>query len=121
MIDDLVQLAVLNGCDDQASCDALLRNAALEQRSLVAAILDAKIVREPEFLIALADLLHLPWRDEDGVATIEHVRDKFPARLALGQIVIPEAMVEGESCACSLLIRSILRVFRLWRSFGKGQ
>ena len=95
MIDDLLQLAILNGCVDKEACDALLRNAALEQRSLVAAILDAKIVREPEFLHALADLLHLPWRDEDGVATIEHVRDKFPARLALGQIVIPEAMVEG--------------------------
>lgn len=53
MIDDLVQLAILNGCDDQASCDALLRNAALEQRSLVAAILDAKIVREPEFCMPL--------------------------------------------------------------------
>ena len=95
MIDDLLQLALLNGCVDKEACDALLRNAALEQRSLVAAILDAKIVREPEFLSALAERLHLPWRDEEAVATIEHVRDKFPARLALGQIVIPEAMVDG--------------------------
>jgi len=95
MIDDLLQLAILNGCVDKEACDALLRSAALEQRSLVAAILDAKIVREPEFLHALADRLQLPWSEEEAVATIEHVRDKFPARLALGQIVIPEAMVDG--------------------------
>jgi len=95
MIDDLLQLAILNGCVDKEACDALLRSAALEQRSLVAAILDAKIVRETEFLHALADRLQLPWSEEEAVATIEHVRDKFPARLALGQIVIPEAMVDG--------------------------
>ena len=95
MIDDLLQLALLHGCVDKEACDALLRNAALEQRSLVAAILDAKIVREPEFLHALADRLQIPWCEEEAVATIEHVRDKFPARLALGQIVIPEAMVDG--------------------------
>ena len=95
MIDDLLQLAILNGCVDKEACDTLLRSAALEQRSLVAAILDAKIVRETEFLHALADRLQLPWSEEEAVATIEHVRDKFPARLALGQIVIPEAMLEG--------------------------
>jgi hypothetical protein len=44
MIDDLLQLALLNGCVDKEACDALLRNAALEQRSLVAAILDSNTI-----------------------------------------------------------------------------
>jgi general secretion pathway protein E/type IV pilus assembly protein PilB len=95
MTEDLLQLASGAGCSETEKCREVLRRAAFAQRSPVAAILDAQLVREQDFLKSLAENLDLPWREESDVAAIENVREKFPARLALGQIVLPEALVEG--------------------------
>jgi len=95
LIEDLTALAKDAGCVEVEKCRETLQRAAFAQRSLVAALLDSQLVREPEFLKSLAASLDLPWREESDVQIIENVREKFPARLALGQTVLPEAAVEG--------------------------
>ncbi len=95
LVEDLVEIAKRSGCVEAEKCREVLRRAASAQRSLVAALLDAQLVREPEFLHAMADSLELPWREENEVQPIENIREKFPARLALGQTVVPEAAVDG--------------------------
>jgi len=93
--DDLLRLAELAGSSEPEKCRDVLDRAAFAQRSPIAALLDSKLVQELPFLKLLAAELGMPWREEDAVAPIENVRDKFPARLALGQIVLPEAAVPG--------------------------
>ncbi len=95
LIEDLTGIAKETGCNEPEKCREILRLAAFSQRSLVAALLDSQLVREPDFLKALAESLDLPWREEGDIQTIENVREKFPARLALGQTVLPESAVEG--------------------------
>ena len=94
-IDDLLRLATENGCSEPEKCREVLQRASFAQRSPVAALLDSQLVREPDFLKNLAAELDIPWREESEVTPIEHVREKFPARLALGQLVIPESAIEG--------------------------
>jgi general secretion pathway protein E/type IV pilus assembly protein PilB len=93
--DDLLRLAELAGSNEPEKCRDILDRAAFAQRSPIAALLDSKLVQELPFLKALAAELSIPWRNEEDVAPIENVREKFPARLALGQIVLPEAAVPG--------------------------
>ncbi|MFZ9965091.1 MAG: GspE/PulE family protein [Terrimicrobiaceae bacterium] len=94
-IDDLLRLATEAGCAEPEKCREVLQRASFAQRSPVAALLDSQLVREPDFLKNLAAELDIPWREESEVTPIEHVREKFPARLALGQLVIPESAIEG--------------------------
>ena len=93
--DDLLRLAELAGSNEPEKCRDILDRAAFAQRSPIAALLDSKLVQELPFLKALAAELGIPWRNEEDVAPIENVREKFPARIALGQIVLPEAAVPG--------------------------
>ena len=95
LVEDLLDIARSTGCSESERCRESLSRAASAQRSLVAAVLDGDFVREPEFLRSLATTLDLPWRDEADVTPIENVREKFPARLALGLGVIPESAIEG--------------------------
>jgi type II secretory ATPase GspE/PulE/Tfp pilus assembly ATPase PilB-like protein len=95
LIEDLTAIAKETGCNEPEKCRDVLRRAAFAQRSLVGALLDAQLVREPDFLRALAASLDLPWCEESDIRTIENVREKFPPRLALGQTVLPESAVEG--------------------------
>ena len=94
-IDDLLRLATENGCSEPEKCREVLQRASFAQRSPIAALLDSQLVREPDFLKNLAAELDIPWREESEVTPIEQVREKFPARLALGQLVIPESAIEG--------------------------
>jgi general secretion pathway protein E len=94
-IDDLLRLATENGCSEPEKCREVLQRASFAQRSPIAALLDSQLVREVDFLKNLAAELDIPWREESEVTPIEQVRDKFPARLALGQLVIPESAIEG--------------------------
>ena len=95
MIDLILRVVAKVGGHEIDKCREILQKAAFAQRSLVAALLDSQLVNELEFLEALAAELDIPWRDESEMAPIEHVREKFPARLALGQIVFPEAILDG--------------------------
>ncbi len=94
-IDDLQRLAAVAGCAEPEKCREVLQRASFAQRSPVAALLDSQLVREVDFLKNLAAELDIPWREESEVTPIENVREKFPARLALGQLVIPESAIEG--------------------------
>ncbi|MDX2080801.1 MAG: GspE/PulE family protein [Terrimicrobiaceae bacterium] len=95
LVEDLVEIARTTGCPDSERCREFLLKAANSQRSLVSSLLDGEMVREPEFLEELAQKLDLPWRAESDVQTIENVREKFPARLALGLTMVPEAATDG--------------------------
>lgn len=95
LVEDLVDLARSTGCTEIEKCRDLLARACAAQRSPVVALLDSGLVREPDFLKALAGATGLPWREEGEVKPIDHLREKFPARLALGLTVLPEASVEG--------------------------
>jgi len=95
LIEDLTGIAKDTGCSEPEKCRETLRRAAFAQRSMVGALLDAQLVREPDFLKALSVALDLPWREENEIQTIENVRERFPARLALGQTVLPESAIEG--------------------------
>jgi len=95
LIEDLTGIAKETGCNEPEKCRETLRRAAFAQRSMVGALLDAQLVREPDFLKALSVALDLPWREENEIQTIENVRERFPARLALGQTVLPESAIEG--------------------------
>lgn len=93
--EDLLRLAGEAGCSEMEKCHEVLQRASFAQRSPVAALLDSQLVREVDFLKSLAAQLDIPWREENEVRPIENVREKFPARLALGQIVVPESAIEG--------------------------
>ncbi|MFI0348542.1 MAG: GspE/PulE family protein [Chthoniobacterales bacterium] len=90
LIDQLLSVAEEVGCNDLSGLKESLERAAFAQRSLVAAVLDSGMVAERDFLFALAKFLGLEWLEETDVFTSSHVRDQFPARLALGFSVIPE-------------------------------
>jgi general secretion pathway protein E/type IV pilus assembly protein PilB len=83
-IDDLLRVAEQTGCNEPEKCREVLDQASFAQRSPIAALLDSKLVQELPFLQAIASELEIPWREEADVSPIENVRDKFPARLALG-------------------------------------
>jgi len=95
LVEDLLEIAGRTGCSQTEKCREALQRAATGQRSLVAALLDGDFAREADFLQALATELDLGWRDEADVKPIDEVREKFPARLALGLAVIPEAATPG--------------------------
>lgn len=68
-----------------------MSRAAFAQQSLVGAVLSTGLVPENDFLSTLARLLDLPWRNEEEISTPENLRQLFPARLALGFQILPEA------------------------------
>ena len=84
------------GCTDSAIIEAALARAAFSQQSLVGAVIATGAVPENDFLKELAGLLSMEWREETGVAPMANVRNAFPARLALGFQVLPEAQDETE-------------------------
>ena len=92
LIDQLLLLAQKVGCSNLEGLHDVLNGAAFSQSSLIGALLDTGTVAERDFLFELAQSLDLEWREESEVIPLANVRDKFPARLALGFTVIPEAI-----------------------------
>ncbi len=87
----LLKAASLSGCREKESLKAILDTAAFAQQSLVGAIIASGLVPENDFLRELSSILGIEWREEDSVTPIANVRSHFPARLALGFQIIPEA------------------------------
>lgn len=98
----LISAANLAGCHDSEPLKEALQRAAFAQQSPVAAILGTNLVSEGLFLESLASLLGMTWRPESAVLPAENVRTVFPARLALGFLVLPERK-EEDSQALSLM------------------
>jgi general secretion pathway protein E len=89
VIETLLRIAQDNQCADIRACQTLLQNAAEDQRSLVRAVLDSKLVDENRFLHGVSDWLEIPWWDKELTSVPGQLREKVPARLALRFHVIP--------------------------------
>lgn len=101
--DLLIHAAELAGCTDREALRGLMSTATFSQQSLVGTILSSGMVPEHDFLRELSGLLRIGWREETEVSPAENLRSSFPARLALGFQILPEAGgSEGEEL--SLLI-----------------
>lgn len=87
----LLRAASQVGCHDETPPREAMSRAAFAQQSLVGAVLSTGLVPENDFLSTLARLLDLPWRNEEEISTPENLRQLFPARLALGFQILPEA------------------------------
>jgi general secretion pathway protein E/type IV pilus assembly protein PilB len=101
--DLLIQAAELAGCTDREALRGLMTTATFAQQSLVGTILSSGMVAEHDFLRELSGLLRIGWREETEVSPAENLRASFPARLALGFQILPEAS-ESEGEELSLLI-----------------
>ncbi|MFZ0435320.1 MAG: GspE/PulE family protein [Chthoniobacterales bacterium] len=101
--DLLIHAAELAGCTDREALRGLMTTATFSQQSLVGTILSSGMVPEHDFLRELSGLLRIGWREETEVSPAENLRTSFPARLALGFQILPEA-TESEGEELSLLI-----------------
>lgn len=84
LIDHLLLIAQQVGCAHISALHEVLQRAIFAQASLVGALLDTGFVAERDFLYELAISLGLEWKEEGDLQPSPHVRDHFPARLALG-------------------------------------
>lgn len=101
--DLLIHAAELADCTDREALRGLMTTATFAQQSLVGTILSSGMVAEHDFLRELSGLLRIGWREETEVSPAENLRTSFPARLALGFQILPEAS-ESEGEELSLLI-----------------
>ncbi len=88
LIDELLLIAQKVGCSHLDALRKILQQAAFSQCSLIGAILDTNLLVEYDFLRQVANHFQLEWREEGDVLPSPHIRDRFPARLALGFHVI---------------------------------
>jgi len=96
LFDDFLGAAQTSGCADLERCDALLHEAADQQRSMVRDLLGAGILDETVFLQALAERLGLPWIPDADVVATSHLQEEFPARFALQHHLLPHALADDE-------------------------
>ncbi len=89
--DLLIHAAELAGCADRESLLALLSTSSFAQQSLVGMILSSGMVAEHDFQRELSSVLGMEWREESDVSPAENLRSSFPASLALGFQILPEA------------------------------
>ncbi|HEY5752436.1 MAG TPA: GspE/PulE family protein [Chthoniobacterales bacterium] len=89
LVEPLTRLAVQSRCENPDACETALREAAFQQKSLVAAVLDEKLADETPFLKGVANWLQIPWWEESLDTVAAPLRDKIPARLALRHRIIP--------------------------------
>ena len=89
LIEPLTRAALDSHCGDAEACRTALRDAAAQQKSLVATVLDGKLADETPFLQGVASWLKMPWWGESLETISAPLRDKVPARLALRHRVVP--------------------------------
>jgi len=89
VVEPLVEIAKASGCSDLDACREVVRVAAEEQRSVVHAILDSRLVEETAFLKGVGRWLDIPWWNEPITSVAAPLREKVPARTALRYRVVP--------------------------------
>jgi general secretion pathway protein E/type IV pilus assembly protein PilB len=89
VFEPLVEIAKASGCSDLDACREVVRAAVEEQRSLVQAILDSRLVEETAFLKGVGRWLDIPWWNEPITSVAAPLREKVPARTALRYRVVP--------------------------------
>lgn len=87
----MIHAAEIAGCTDRETLLKLMTTATFAQQSLVGTILSSGMVPEYDFQLEISRVLGMPWRDEADVSPAENLRASFPARLALGFQILPEA------------------------------
>lgn len=95
MIQNLLKIARDSHCTDVRACEEILQGAADDQRSLIRALLDARVVDEAKFLRAVSNWLGIPWWEEAINSVAAPLREKIPARHALRHQVVP-LKLEGD-------------------------
>jgi general secretion pathway protein E len=98
----LLAAAARAGCHDESALSEAVAKASFSQQSQVGAVIASGLVPENDFLQALSGLLGIPWRDEESLRPLENVRQVFPARLALGFQILPEASESVEETSGTL-------------------
>jgi type II secretory ATPase GspE/PulE/Tfp pilus assembly ATPase PilB-like protein len=93
----LISAALRAGAQDIATIQEALARASFSQQSLVGAVISTGTVPENDFLRELATILDMEWREESLIAPAANIRSSFPARLALGFQILPEASETPES------------------------
>jgi type II secretory ATPase GspE/PulE/Tfp pilus assembly ATPase PilB-like protein len=88
LVHQLLLIGEKVGCTERESLQKALEQAAFSQCSLIGAVLDTGLVAERDFLFEVAQFFGMEWREEGELSPSPHVRDRFPARLALGFNVI---------------------------------
>jgi general secretion pathway protein E len=95
VIQNLLKIARDSHCTDVRACEEILKGAADDQRSLIRALLDARVVDEAKFLRAVSNWLGIPWWEEAINSVAAPLREKIPARLALRHQVVPLKLEAG--------------------------
>ena len=95
MIQNLLKIARDSHCTDVRACEEILKGAADDQRSLIRALLDARVVDEAKFLRAVSNWVGIPWWEEAINSVAAPLREKIPARLALRHQVVPLKLEDG--------------------------
>jgi general secretion pathway protein E len=89
LVEQLIEIARASGCSDSAACRTIVHQAVEEQRSLIYAILESKLVDEVGFLKGVSRWLDISWWSEPITSVSAHLREKVPARTALRYHVVP--------------------------------
>lgn len=92
----ILELAYQNGAVDREKCLEVVEQALQQQQSPILALLDAGLVQEREFLMALAATLQLPWWDEGMITISSEMQERFPVRLAVKHCLLPYEDREGK-------------------------
>jgi general secretion pathway protein E len=91
----LLQLAQQSGAKDLPVCEKAVEDAAVEQRSMVNALLETGQVDEKVFAHKLGESLGLPVWEGEIPPIPAPLREKFPARIALRHRLLPVTPAEG--------------------------
>ena len=110
----LLSAALTSGASDRMMIEEALSRATFAQQSLVGAVIATGAVQENEFLRELSSLLAMEWREEAEVIPASDVRTTFPARLALGFQILPEATPKNDG-----MQTEALRIL-IWDPFDHG-
>ena len=89
LVEPLIEIAKATGCTDLDACVNVVRTATEEQRSLIQAILDSRLVDETGFLKGVSRWLEIPWWNEPITGIPAPLREEVPARTALRYRVVP--------------------------------
>jgi general secretion pathway protein E len=89
LVEPLIEIAKANGCADVEACRKVVRSATEDQRSLIQAILESRLVDETGFLKGVSRWLEIPWWNQPINGVPASLREKVPARTALRYHVVP--------------------------------
>jgi general secretion pathway protein E/type IV pilus assembly protein PilB len=89
LLETLIELAQESGSLDTEKCRSTLIEAAQHQRSLIASLLDEKLVEESTFLRNVSERFKIPWSSESSPSVPSNLREQFPAHIALRHQLLP--------------------------------